>query len=62
MMPETENAYLRALFQATKQNDCIDESDLQKIELISKHLLELQEELAKFDNIRCDSGRYFGNL
>jgi hypothetical protein len=59
MIPENENSSLRALLHAKKQNEGIEQSDLQKIELISKHLSELQEELAKFNSPRCNTVKYF---
>ncbi len=60
MIPENENSSLCALLHAKMQNEGIEQSDLQKIELISKHLSELQEEFAKFDSPETRADKHFG--
>lgn len=49
MTPENENSILNLLLERNNQCRVIEETQLQKIELISKHLSDLQEELAKLD-------------
>lgn len=61
-MPETEISFLHALCEAKRKNIALEESELQKIELISKHLSALREELAKFDCFSTDSDTRYGNL
>lgn len=49
MIPENEKSILNLLFERKNQSRFIEETQLQKIELISKYLSDLQEELAKLD-------------
>jgi hypothetical protein len=62
MIPENENLSLRALLHAKKQNEGIEETELQKVELISKYLSDLQVELAKFDSPEPRADKHFGYL
>ena len=49
MTPENEKSILNLLLERNNQVRVIEETQLQKIELISKHLSNLQAELAKLD-------------
>jgi hypothetical protein len=49
MTPENEKSILNLLLKRNNQGRVIEETQLQKIELISKHLSNLQAELAKLD-------------
>ncbi len=49
MTPENEKSILNLLLERNNQCRVIEETQLQKIELISKHLSDLQAELAKLD-------------
>jgi hypothetical protein len=50
MTPENEKSILNLLLERNNQCRVIEETQLQKIELISKHLSDLQAELAKLDS------------
>ncbi len=49
MIPENEKSILNLLLERKNQSRFIEETQLQKIELISKYLSDLQAELAKLD-------------